>query len=143
MSELAQRLAWRYDVKTPEQRLVLVTLGMLANEQLQVSFSCAALGRISRMASADVWRVVQELYERRHLIFEKSAGQIMTVRFALCGLGFDLSTRRPSVRPAEAERLIAFIGGPAAAARVFGVCPTTVYWWKGHGIPRGNLLRFV
>lgn len=33
MSLIGERVAWRSAVKTPEQRLVLVALGMLSDEQ--------------------------------------------------------------------------------------------------------------
>lgn len=53
MSTVGERVAWRSRVENADQRLLLTALGMLADDQLKVSFSLpVATQRYARQVSA-------------------------------------------------------------------------------------------
>ena len=134
MSLIGERVAWRSAVKTPEQRLVLVALGMLSDDQMRVRFGFAALAEITRLGEMETQRAVGELIALKLLRLIQCSGKTTRVRLTLVGLGIDFKREGSRLSPEITERLVSLLGGSTAVGRLLQVYPSAVCNWRHLGM---------
>lgn len=138
MSTVGERVAWRSRVENADQRLLLTALGMLADDQLKVSFSLEALSQITMQDEMTICITLRQLL-LIGAIRPAMDDRLFSYRLTLSCMGFVAKGKKLS--PEESSRFLKALGGSSVASRLFSITATSICLWRHNGMPV-KYLRF-